>query len=197
VLPTGIYISTKFENFGWFSKCLIYKFLVWYIWNIWHIFRSEGLFETLTKLFVILQSANRETISASKAAYKKFSGFVQHGSKRALWWAENETGGELRNSEKTELGSRYVFFVSQCIQWLESCIVAEDLESVTDRVCMACNAWFCYLLLCIPCANCAKRKITNSKAANIHNNNAVGCKRNENAVVLVGIGRLNHSISNG
>jgi len=62
---------------------------------------------------------------------------------------------------------------------------------VTDRVCMACNAWFCYLLLCIPCANCAKRKITNSKAANIHNNNAVGCKRNENAVVLVGIGRLN------
>jgi len=29
VLPTDIYISTKFQKFGIFSKCLVYKFVIW------------------------------------------------------------------------------------------------------------------------------------------------------------------------
>ena len=33
VLPTGIYIYTKFENICIFSKCLVYKFLIWYIFD--------------------------------------------------------------------------------------------------------------------------------------------------------------------
>ena len=36
-----------------------------------------------------------------------------------------------------------------------------------------------------------KKKNYKQQSSYIHNNNAVGCKRNENAVVLVGIGRLN------
>ena len=53
VLPTGIYIYTKFQNFGVFLNCLVYKFLIWYIWKIWYIFGiflSEGVFETLHQI---------------------------------------------------------------------------------------------------------------------------------------------------
>jgi len=49
-------------------------------------------------------------------------------------------------------------------------------------------------VLCIPSANCAKRKIANRKAAIMHHNNAVDYKRNENAVV--GVGRLNFPMAN-
>jgi len=49
-------------------------------------------------------------------------------------------------------------------------------------------------VLCIPCANRAKRKIANCKAAIIHHNNVVDCKRDENAVVDVG--RLNFPVVN-
>jgi len=48
--------------------------------------------------------------------------------------------------------------------------------------------------VCVPCANCVKRKIANRKAAIIHHNNAVDCKRNENAVA--GVGRLNFVMLN-
>jgi len=28
------YLYSKFENFGIFSKCMVYKFLIWYVWKI-------------------------------------------------------------------------------------------------------------------------------------------------------------------
>jgi len=48
VLPTGIHIS-QIENFGVFSKCLVYQSFVWYIRKILYIigiFLSDGLLET-------------------------------------------------------------------------------------------------------------------------------------------------------
>ena len=55
-----IYIYTKFENFGICSKCLLYKFLGWYMKNL--VYFSWRVYLRLqAKLFVILQKANRET----------------------------------------------------------------------------------------------------------------------------------------
>jgi len=47
----------------------------------------KGLFETLNQIsfYVAKRKQRTETVSGSKATYKKFSDFVQHGSKRALW----------------------------------------------------------------------------------------------------------------
>jgi len=56
------------------------------------------------------------------------------------------------------------------------------------------TALYLGLCECIACANCVKRKIANRKAAIIHHNNAVDCKRNENAVV--GVRRLNFLMLN-
>jgi len=38
-----VYVYTKFENFGIFSKCLVYNFLISYIRNIWYIFRRYDI----------------------------------------------------------------------------------------------------------------------------------------------------------
>ena len=47
---------------------------------------------------------------------------------------------------------------------------------------------------CVSLVQTVKRKIANRKAAIIHHNNAVDCKRNENAVA--GVGRLNFVMLN-
>ena len=41
---------SKFENFGIFSECLVYIFLIWHMWKIWHIFGIfwlKGLVKTV------------------------------------------------------------------------------------------------------------------------------------------------------
>jgi len=47
-----------------------------------------------------------------------------------------------------------------------------------------------------PCANCAKRRIANPKAAIIHRNSAVDYKGNENAIAVVGRLKLNVTVFN-
>jgi len=47
-----LYADTKFFKFGIFAKCLVYKFLIWFISKIWYIFGiflSEGLLEILNQ----------------------------------------------------------------------------------------------------------------------------------------------------
>jgi len=47
----------------------------------------KGLFEALNQIsfYIAKRKQRTETVSGSKATYKKFSDFVQNGSKRALW----------------------------------------------------------------------------------------------------------------
>jgi len=54
-----IYIYTKFQNFGIFSKCLTYKLLICYMENLVYFCRRVYL-RLYTKLFILLQSMNRE-----------------------------------------------------------------------------------------------------------------------------------------
>jgi len=52
-----VYIYTKFENFGIFSKCLVHNFLIWYIrkiWLIFGIFSSEGLVVILNQFIWLI-----------------------------------------------------------------------------------------------------------------------------------------------
>ena len=75
MLPTGIYISTKIENFGIFSKCLVYKFLIWYIWKTWYIFGiflTEGLVEGLNQCICYLTKWKQRKRNVVKL-YQKFS----------------------------------------------------------------------------------------------------------------------------
>ena len=77
------------------------------------------------------------------------------------------------------------------IQCLESCVWGwqKIYRRVTNRVCMACKARFCWCLQACPFCKLCKKKITIRKAAITQHKNAVDCKRNENAVAVVG--RLN------
>ena len=68
-----VYIHTKFENFGIFSKCLVYKFLIWYIWKIWYIFGiflAEGLVETWNQCIFYLTKRKQRKHSVAKLYQK-------------------------------------------------------------------------------------------------------------------------------
>jgi len=60
-----VYIYTKFEKFGIFSKCLIYKFLIRYIQKIWYIFDGV-LFEFSNQIICHIENLNRENIVVLK-----------------------------------------------------------------------------------------------------------------------------------
>jgi len=62
ILKNLIYQIWNFEKFGIFSKCWVYKFLIWYIGKIWYVFGtflSEGLAEILNKYLVYYRAKNR------------------------------------------------------------------------------------------------------------------------------------------
>ena len=53
------YIYTKFENFGIFSKCLVYKSLIWYTWKIWYIF-DRGFSRDFKSMYLLSYKAETE-----------------------------------------------------------------------------------------------------------------------------------------
>ena len=106
---------SKLENFGIFSMCLVYKFLIWCIWKIWYIsgtFLAESLVETLNQCVCYL-TRRKQRKQCGKSVSK---GLVILCNIEVSGLAENKTGRELRSSENTALGFRYTIFVSQCIQ---------------------------------------------------------------------------------
>ena len=71
------YIYTKFENFGIFSKRLVYKFLIWYICKICYIFvifLSHGIVEILNQFIWFItkrKQRNRKQVVQVLKLYKK------------------------------------------------------------------------------------------------------------------------------
>jgi len=72
VLPTGkyIYIYTKFENFGIFSKHLVYKFLIWYLWKIRYIFVG-GFSWDFEQIYLVNYKAETDKPIVVLKLYKK------------------------------------------------------------------------------------------------------------------------------
>jgi len=67
-----MYIHTKFQYFRIFLKCFVYKLLIWHIQKV-AIVLSEGLIETLHKIFCSIVIHEQRNHSGVKVMHEKFN----------------------------------------------------------------------------------------------------------------------------